>query len=88
MESDEGYQPDCEKCKEKYGAVELDIGNELAVEIYHKISNRFIAQNGLQKEILDIYKKEIGDGEQYRKLIDKLILIDETISDYMKDEND
>lgn len=83
MEDDEGYDPNCRKCKSVYGFLELYNENFLAYELYNLLNSAMVQKMKMQDRIWDLYEKEVSE-ECFLELLNKFQTIDEIVQEFQQ----
>tara|TARA_Y100000310_G_scaffold146471_2_gene145817 strand:- start:865 stop:1137 length:273 start_codon:yes stop_codon:yes gene_type:complete len=81
IEEDEAFEPDCKKCRERYGFTELLPENYLTVEIYQSLNSSFVQNFKIQDIVWNRFKDEIEE-EGFSKVLEKLNIITEIAAEF------
>lgn len=85
IEQDESFEPNCTKCKDAYGFVELVFENYLAMELFSILTSSIVVRGKLQQVIWNRYSKQIED-EGFNLLFKKLNKLSTYVDEYNREK--
>lgn len=87
ISQDESFEPNCKKCKDAYGFIELMPENRLAVELFSVLNSSIVIQGKLQQIIWERYSSQIED-EGFDLVFKKLNEISTYVDDYKREKEE
>jgi|TARA_R100000789_G_C2989457_1_gene145703 hypothetical protein len=87
LEQDESFEPNCKKCKDAYGFINLMEENFLAVELFQVLNSSIVVRGKLQQIMWNTYLEKIED-EGFNLLFRKLNELSTFMDEYKHEKEE